>query len=142
MIRFCEQCLQLRPQCIKALSRRGLARIQLGDYSDGEGDVKLALSLLPEDDTIEQERLKVILMKAKKGLHDQTKALDKRKVSIQKAFAAKEGGIGDIRVKSDSRLKKSKHTQPQSQPPSCNVIPIYVSLLVVCVGIGVAYIYL
>ena len=95
----------MRPKCVKALSRRGLARVQLGDYSPAQSDILNALEYLPDDEVVERERIKAILVKAKKGLSEQNKALDKRKASMQKAFAAKEGGIGDSRVNEGRRRR-------------------------------------
>lgn len=98
----------MRPKCIKALSRRGLARVHLGEYTTAQSDILNALEFLPENEVAEKERIKIILMKAKKGLTEQNKALEKRKSSMKKAFAAKEGGIGDSRVKPDPKPKKVK----------------------------------
>ena len=93
---------------MKALSRRGLARVQLGEYAQGEKDVIRALELLPADDLVERERIKIILMKAKKGLQEQKKAVEKRKASMRKGFTSKEGGIGDSRVKADTKPRKAR----------------------------------
>ena len=107
-VRFCDQCLQLRPKCAKALARRGLARVYLGNYMKAQNDILEALDVVTNDDVVERERLKGILTKAKKGISDQNKALEKRKESFQKAFASKEGGIGDERVKEKYKNKKRK----------------------------------
>lgn len=110
VVRFCEQCLQLRPKCVKALSRRGLARVHLGEYVTAQSDILNALEFLPEDEAVERERIKAILMKAKKGVSEQNKALEKRKASMRKAFASKDGGIGDKRVKTPPKVKLRKQS--------------------------------
>jgi hypothetical protein len=125
----------LRPECVKALSRRGLARVQLGEYTQGESDVNKALELLPEDEVAERERIKIILMKAKKGLNEQKKSLEKRKKSMQKGFAAKDGGIGDSRVKPDPKPKRPKPQQSKSQ------VSLFILGSLVVLLISIAYVY-
>lgn len=97
-----------------------------------------ALELLPEEDITERERLKAIIMKAKKGIQEQTKALDKRKASMQKAFAAPEGGIGDSRVKPNKRPKISQQMQSKPSQRVSHILK-YGSILVVLISLIAAY---
>jgi hypothetical protein len=124
---------------VKALSRRGLARVQLGDYSLAQSDILNALDLLHENDVAERERIKIILMKAKKGLSDQNKALEKRKESMQRAFAAKDGGIGDSRVKPEPRQKKVKQSSSFSLLPARSQAPLVIFIFLF---IAVVYFYI
>ena len=96
------------------MSRRGLARVHFGEYKKGESDALKALEYIPEDNITERERVKIIVMKARRGINLQNESLEKRKSSMQKAFAAKEGGIGDSRVKPDPKPKRVQQ-KPQSQ---------------------------
>lgn len=136
MVRFCEQCLQLRPTCTKALSRRGLARVQLGEYTAALSDILHALDLIPADDVAERERVKIIMLKAKRGLQEQNKSLEKRKASMQKAFADKDGGIGDSRVKPAKSVVKQRLPV---QAESIKITDVFLLLSGAVLGVLLAY---
>eukprot|EP00930_Biecheleria_cincta_P101272 TRINITY_DN92900_c0_g1_i1.p1 TRINITY_DN92900_c0_g1~~TRINITY_DN92900_c0_g1_i1.p1 ORF type:complete len:562 (+),score=168.81 TRINITY_DN92900_c0_g1_i1:242-1687(+) len=55
----CEQALKINSKSVKALFRRGLARLELGQVAEGAGDVKLAAKLSPDDKTIASELARV-----------------------------------------------------------------------------------
>lgn len=54
-LEVCEEALQINSKSVKALFRRGLARVDLGQLAEGVGDMKLASKLSPEDKTITAE---------------------------------------------------------------------------------------
>eukprot|EP00435_Cladocopium_sp_Y103_P018264 s2781_g4.t1 len=54
-LQVCEEALQINSKSVKALFRRGLARVDLGQHAEGVGDMKFASKLSPEDKTITSE---------------------------------------------------------------------------------------
>lgn len=58
-VEVCEEALQINSQSVKALFRRGLARVDLGQLAEGVADIKFAAKLSPDDKTIASELQRV-----------------------------------------------------------------------------------
>jgi hypothetical protein len=63
-----------------------MAHFFVGKYELSLHDLYHAKSYLPSDDEPEKEKLIFCIHRAEKGLHDQDKALLKRKQALQRAF--------------------------------------------------------
>eukprot|EP00931_Biecheleriopsis_adriatica_P117115 TRINITY_DN92664_c0_g1_i1.p1 TRINITY_DN92664_c0_g1~~TRINITY_DN92664_c0_g1_i1.p1 ORF type:complete len:579 (+),score=192.71 TRINITY_DN92664_c0_g1_i1:152-1738(+) len=85
----CDEALQINSKSVKALFRRGLARIESGLLAEGVGDVRLAAKLSPDDKTIADELAKVEKDCKSKGLSSED-----IKAAEKKAEAAAEAGKG------------------------------------------------
>jgi tetratricopeptide (TPR) repeat protein len=87
VIKFCDQSLILRPSCFKALLRRGMANIHLGEYEKAILDIEKSIQF--SESEADRGRAKIFLSKAENGLIQQGKALERRKRALQNVFKPK-----------------------------------------------------
>lgn len=89
-LQVCEEALQINSKSVKALFRRGLARVDLGQLAEGVGDMKFASKLSPEDKTItsELERVEKEILDKGVSAADIAAATEKAEAASNKAAAA------------------------------------------------------
>jgi len=87
-----EDALAINSKSVKALFRRGLARIELGNLAEGAGDVKLASKLSPDDKTIAAELKKVEEFCKNKGVKAQDIEAAESKAEAAANSASQSGG--------------------------------------------------
>lgn len=102
-VRFCDQALALRPKCAKALMRKGIAFVNIGEYEMAISFLRSSLdncesspdspdqcnlnkcNMLNESD---KQRVEIFLIKASKGRKLERKSLQSQKKSLEKGFAS------------------------------------------------------
>ncbi|CAJ1450019.1 unnamed protein product [Effrenium voratum] len=84
-LEVCEQALQINGKSVKALFRRGLARVDLGQLAEGVADMKLAAKLSPEDKTITTELERVEKETLGKGVSAEDIAAAEQKAAAAEA---------------------------------------------------------
>lgn len=93
--------------------RRGMAYFHLGEYKLSIDDFNQALRIVPtssgsDQPNLDQEKIKLYLNRAEKGLQDQNKALQKRKHALQKAFGTTASDSSTSASTSNPRQEKNK----------------------------------
>ena len=90
---FADQALKLRPQCGKALMRRGIALLQHAEYARSVAALTQALELVEDTPGAvlvigqgDRLRIPILLGKAKQGLESEQRAVARRKKSLERHF--------------------------------------------------------
>mmetsp|Transcript_46727 Transcript_46727/g.84341 ORF Transcript_46727/g.84341 Transcript_46727/m.84341 type:complete len:533 (+) Transcript_46727:95-1693(+) len=87
-----DEALAINSKSVKALFRRGLARIELGELAEGAGDVKLASKLSPDDKTIASELTRVQEFCRSKGIKSEDIAAAEGKAEKATSGKSQSGG--------------------------------------------------
>ncbi|CAK9114771.1 unnamed protein product [Durusdinium trenchii] len=97
-LEVCEEALQISPKSVKALFRRGLARVDMGQLAEGVADMKLASKLSPEDKTITAELDRVEQDVLSKGVSaaEIASALEKVEASSNTPAASSSSAPADL----------------------------------------------
>ena len=140
VIKFCEQCLLLRPQCARALVRRGTAYLHVGEFDKSLQDLRPGEELT--NDLAEKGRVKILIGRASRARMEQSRAVARRKKAIQSAFA--EGGVDDRSSKVPSSARRRKATNLPTATPSLGitVLQYLIAVVVVLLAGGVFYLLL
>lgn len=94
-LQFTEQALKLRPNCGKALMRRGISSLHFGEYKKAITDFERALEITGEDShpgavlnvtDADRLRIPILVHKAHQGLESEIKAVAKQKKCLEKHF--------------------------------------------------------
>lgn len=110
--------------------RRGIAFFYVGEYKKALENLNRA-NELPEENN-DKEKVQQYILKAEKGLQEQTKALLKRKKALQTAFNSSSSSSLSSSTSSSSSQNSIKSKWNQK-----NII-----LLVICIGVGLVSILL
>lgn len=102
-IDVCEDALKLNSKSVKAVYRRGLAKFELGQKSEGLADVKQAAEMSPEDKTIVSEMKRIEFECRESGMED---------ADIKKAEKAAKAAIEQA-----DKAPASTPSEPQSFTP-------------------------
>jgi len=90
-VEVCEEALQINSHSVKALFRRGLARVDLGQLAEGVADIKFAAKLSPDDKTIASE-----LQRVEKDCMGKGVSSEAIETAQQKAEEAAKKGSGSV----------------------------------------------
>lgn len=144
MIKFCEQCLALRPKCARAIARRGIALLHIGEYDRSLKDLIEGEKLT--EDPAEKGRIKILISKAEKCVEEQEKALARRRKAMQSAF---KDGTGDERVTAAASSKKKKSavsstdfSHVQKSNLRMTIAQYFIAFAVMIVACGLFYVLL
>ena len=138
VVKFCEQCLLLRPKCARAIVRRGTALLQLGEYKRSKRDLQEGLELT--SDLAEKGRIKILLSKAEKCVSKQEKALARRKKAVATAFA--ESGTGDERTAAAEKKMAKKNSSRAPEVAKAPNNGVTIGSYVVAFGVMAAAVFL
>lgn len=91
--RFCDEALQLRPRCLKALQRRGFAFLQLKEYDLSVASLEQAKALLTEGGgdsahgtAADRKAIERQLLLARQGRKEERQRLKTQRENLQRAF--------------------------------------------------------
>jgi len=93
-LQFTDQALKLRPNCGKALMRRGMAHLHFGEFKKAALDLNRALEITSEShkdavlvvNEADRQRIPILLHKVQQGMESEAKAVAKQKRSLEKHF--------------------------------------------------------
>jgi len=94
-LQFTEQALKLRPECGKALMRRGMSQLHKGEFKRAMADLNRALEITGEENpasqvlpvsAMDRQRIPILLHKAQMGLEAEAKAVARQKRNLEKHF--------------------------------------------------------
>lgn len=119
-LQVCEEALQINSKSVKALFRRGLARVDLGQLAEGVGDMKFASKLSPEDKTITSELERVEKEILDKGVSAADIAAATEKAEAASNTAAAAGASSSSATWPPSRNMEKAMEQLSSNPEMLN----------------------
>ena len=100
---FCDQALDLRPRCLKALFRKGIALLEIYEYEASIASFELCCQLQSQEQESsdgagagvcmplsEQERARIpqLLLRARNGIRRQKEHFKKQQLALVRAFDA------------------------------------------------------
>jgi len=91
-LQFSNQALKLRPNCGKALMRRGMSLLHNGEFQMAIVDLERALEISDPDNVVlpiteaDRQRIPILIHKAQQGLESEAKSLARQKRSLEKHF--------------------------------------------------------